>query len=291
MHSWLELLRVKQWYKNLLVFLPLIFVGKLFNLNDFLLLTAAFISLCLASSSGYIINDIKDRYIDKNHPEKRLRPIASGKIALWKAEAIAFLLFALGLLISSFLSLWFMYSLIALFLMMSLYTFWLKKEAFADIIAIAFDFVIRAGSGAFVINVEVSPWLILCVFFLGFFLAAGKRLSEMQILSGKAVLHRHSLAEYTQDMNKILFTISAVLLIMSYSLYSFMSIHPFLILSMPFALYTILRFLLLANSGAIAVGYPASAFKDRRIITGAFLWIIAVIIVIYAYGQPIIARP
>ncbi|MBU2637812.1 MAG: UbiA family prenyltransferase [Nanoarchaeota archaeon] len=284
MFIWLELLRLRQWYKNLLVFLPLIFVGQLFDYKGLLLLSVAFVALCFVSSAGYIINDIKDGQLDKKHPEKRMRPIASGKIALWKALLSAILLILASLLISAFLSPLFLFSVIALFLMMCLYTFWLKKEAFADIIAISSDFVIRAVSGAFVINVTISPWIILCVFFLGLFLAAGKRLVESQVLSAKSIQHRSSLKDYTPEMNKTLFIISAVLLVMSYSLYSFMSIYPLLIFSMPFALYTILRFLLLANSGAIALGYPLSAFKDRRMIIGALLWVITLIIVIYALG-------
>ena len=284
MNTYLGLLRVKQWYKNLLVFLPLTFIGGLFDSTSFLLTLAAFISLCFISSAGYIINDVKDRELDKKHPEKKLRSIASGRISLWTALAIALLLLAVALSIAFFISNLFTYGVIALFLMMLLYTLWLKKETFADIITISFDFVIRAVSGAFVIAVSISPWIILCVFFLGLFLATGKRLAESQVLLKKAMQHRRSLTDYTPEMNKTLFIISAVLLIMSYSLYSFLSIHPLLIFSMPFALYTILRFLLLANSGTIALGYPFSVFKDRRILIGVVLWIITVIAVIYVMG-------
>jgi len=277
----LELLRTKQWYKNLLVFLPIIFAEHLFRLSELALTALGFVALCLVSSSGYIINDIVDIEADRKNPEKRSRPIASGKIKVSTALIISIVLLFFSVFIAAALSEWFLYSVIALFLLNGVYSFGIKNVAFADMLFIATNFVIRAASGAFITGLRISPWLILCTFFLSLFLATGKRVSELNLLKTKAYTHRVALKGFAPKIADSLLTISTTCLLMSYSLYSFMSIYPLLILSLPFALYVIFRYLFLIYSGARTARHPEEVFKDIHITIGMALWLAVTLLVIY----------
>ncbi len=280
-----HLLRVKQWYKNLVIFLPLFFVGMLFDLNGFLLSLAGFFSLCLASSATYVINDIKDRDKDKLHPEKKARPIAAGKVSVLAAAITAAVLFVMAVVLAYFLSTGFMFMVLLLFGLSQLYTFWLKNEALADVLLLSINFVIRAISGTFIIDASISPWLVLCTFFLSLFLASGKREADLAVMKGeKAVAHRKVLKYYTLEVTRTLTGIAATLLIIAYSLYSFLSQYPQLLFTLPIAFYVTLRFLFLIRSGSFIARHPENAYKDWRMSLGVALWLIVVLFMIYFWG-------
>lgn len=276
-----RLVRVKQWYKNLLIFLPLIFSINLFNLNLFTLTLLGFISLCLISSSNYIFNDIVDRKKDKYHPEKKNRPIAAGKIDIFSASLIAILLAFASLYLAYTLSLIFMYSVIALFLLTQLYSFYLKNEAFADVLLIAVNFVVRSISGAFIINVEISPWLILCPFFLAMFLAIGKREADSRLLGKNGKNHKAVLEIYTLEITQYLMNISVGLLIISYSLYAVSSNYLRLLITLPFCLYVIMRYYYLVRTGSEIGRHPHKVINDTKIMIALFLWLLSVFISLY----------
>ena len=277
----MKLLRVHQWYKNLLIFLPIIFSGNLFNL-DFLEVTAlGFIALCLISSSQYIINDIKDIKRDRKHPEKRLRPIAAGKIKIFPALLLTIVLLGAGLLISYRLNVLFGEAVTLLVIISLLYTFWLKNEIIADVLAISINFVLRAISGAFLIKVEISPWLILGVFFLAWFLVIGKRHAEVIFLRRKADKIRKTLAGYTKELTYALMLIATTLLVMCYALYSFFSQHTGLLITIPFALYTIFRYFMLVVRGDKIARHPERAVMDGKLFLSALLWALITFVIIY----------
>lgn len=277
----LDLIRIKQWYKNLLVFLAILFSGNLFNLSYLNTCLIGFFALSFMSSTNYIINDIKDRKKDRLHPEKQLRPIASGNISLNKAIIIAIILFSISLIFSSVLGFKFIYLILLLFVLTQVYSFFLKNIIFADILTIAILFVIRSISGAYLINVEISPWLILCPFFLSIFLSVGKRHAEILLLKENSYKTRSVLKDYTKDITNSLMTISTTLLIISYALYSFQSIQKNLILTMPLALFIIFRFHYLIISGSIIARHPEYVIKDKPMIISIILWIISIITIIY----------
>ena len=270
--DYLKLIRPKQWYKNLLVFLPIIFVGKIFDMNLLLLTILGFVSLCLISSANYIINDIIDLKKDRPHPEKKNRPLASGQIKIWQAVVLFACFTAASVYVALGLPRLFLYSVIALFALTQLYSIWLKKEMFADIIVIGVNFVIRAISGAFIINVTVSPWLIVGVFFFAMFLAAGKRHAELLFLGERATVHRATLKQYTKELTSALMVLTTALLIIAYSLYSFFSEHKNLFLTLPFAIYAIFRYFNLVYSGSPIARHPEKVFGDVRMIVAMFLW-------------------
>ena len=272
MLDFIKIARPHQWYKNLLVFLPIIFVGKLFDLNLLLLTALGFVSLCAISSANYILNDIIDAKKDRMHPEKKNRPIASGRVKVWQGAVLFAILAVASVYIALTLPKLFLYSIIALFALTQLYSLWLKKEVFADIVVIGVNFVIRAASGAFIIDVKISPWLIVGVFFFAMFLAAGKRHAELLFLGEKAMAHRATLRQYTKELTGSLMILTTALLIMAYSLFSFFSEHKNLFLTLPFAIYAIFRYFHLVYSGSAVARHPEKVFGDVRIIIVMILW-------------------
>jgi 4-hydroxybenzoate polyprenyltransferase len=260
-----KLMRIAQWYKNLVIFLPIIF-AKYLLLDGIWKTFLGFIALCLISSANYAINDIIDRKADRKNPEKKSRPVAAGKISVPSAWLLAAVLGISAFVISVFLLRAFMFSVAALFLLTLAYSLWLKHEAFADVIVISANFVIRAVSGVFITNVRLSPWLILCPFFLALFLAVGKREAEAKKLGKNAVSHRENLSVYTPGLTKALTGISATLLIISYSLYCFLSIYPQLLYTIPLAVYMIFRHLYLIDIGSEVARNPEKIFSDKRMV-------------------------
>jgi len=240
-----------------------------------------FALLCFISSSSYIINDLADQKKDQLHPEKRTRPIASGKISKSLAVFISIMLAIVSLSAAFYLSRGFFITLAILFILTQLYTFFLKQEPFIDIITIAINFVLRAVSGAVLINVETSPWLIICVFSLSLFLSTGKRFGDILYLKEKAYETRAVLKYYSKDVAQFLMTLTTVILILSYALYSFLGVHKNLILTLPFAFYVILRYTSLVYSNSIIARHPEMIYNDYKLILGILFWSLATIIIIY----------
>ena len=277
-----NLIRVRQYYKNLLVFLVLIFAGLAFDLNAIGLTLLGFVSLCFISSTNYILNDIFDVEADKKHPEKKNRAIASGKISVFWAGVLAAIFAVVSLVIAWFLSENFFYLIIFLFMFTQIYSIYLKNQIFLDIIAIAINFVIRAVSGALILGVVASPWLISCAFFLSLFLAIGKRKGDLILLGKDAVNHKKVLKYYTKELLDKLLIIVIALLFASYSLYSFLGEYPMLI-TLPIVFYVILRYLYLIEENSMIIRSPGKVYKDKGILIGIIIWILLSIFLIYIY--------
>lgn len=279
--KYLKLLRPQQWYKNLLVFLPLLFSGNLLNLTAIGQSLLAFVSFCALSSATYVINDYVDRNKDKLHPEKSKRPIASGKIGRISALLLVLLLAAIGFGTALLLPNKFLIAALGYFTLSQLYTAWLKHEAFADILTIAVNFVIRATAGAFAINVWVSPWLILGVFFLALFLVLGKRKSEIILLQEKANTQRKTLASYTPEIVSRLSTLTTTALVVCYTLFVFFGEHTLLYINLPIALYAIFRYESFVSTGNIIARQPEHIFTDWRMMATMIIWGLLTIGVLY----------
>ncbi len=278
-----SLVRVRQWYKNLLVFLALFFSGQLFVASEFLLLSLAFLSLSFVASSYYIINDLIDLKKDSLHPEKKHRPLASGRISTLWAIFLVFLCLFAGLWLAFSITLLFFYFALLLFFVSVLYSIFLKKILFADVLTIAVLFVLRAISGAFVIGVVISPWLILCPFFLALFLALGKRHADLLLLGPvkKAVRTRKVLGQYTLELTSSMMLLATSLLVISYALYSFLSPYNFLLYTLPFALFVVFRYYALVQQGSPIAREPGFFFKDWQLVVGVVLWLALTYLLIY----------
>lgn len=276
----IKLCRPEQYYKNLVIFLAIIFSGNLLRIDMLFRVSIGFLVFCLISSACYIINDIKDRRLDKLSKDKLARPIASGRVSIFEAVLLAAGLFFISILIASYLNANFLIAVISFFAISQLYTFFLKSELFLDIIAIATNFVIRALAGGSVIDVWVSPWLITGIFFLALFLATGKRKSE-KLFSGKNYAHRPVLAKYSGSLLDNLLQINTAILILAYALYCFLGPHQILLITLPIVLYAILRYLYLVNSGSEIARNTAKIFTDTRINLSLTIYLIITFIVLY----------
>ncbi|MBN2111669.1 UbiA prenyltransferase family protein [Candidatus Woesearchaeota archaeon] len=283
-----SLLRVHQWYKNLLVFLPIVFGQQISNIPALEKTIFAFFSLCFASSAYYIINDIIDRKKDIHHPEAHKKYIAKGDVSVFAASVLMLVLLLLSFGIAYTISVQFIYFVIALFALAVVYSAWLKDEIFVDVIVISANFVLRAVSGAFVVitagrpYIQVSPWLLICTFLLALFLAVGKRDSELIALGKNAGKYKKVLKYYTPQMTSAVLIVSTSALLISYLLYSFQSFNRMLMFTAPFAVYVIFRYLYLVYSGSKIPLSPGRFYKDGRLVIGALLWVVSVLYVIYA---------
>lgn len=276
-----RLLRMRQWYKNLVVFSPIFFGEHLFVAEKLAITFAAFIALCLVSSGNYIINDIVDRKRDAVHPEKRVRPIASGLVSPTSGLVYAVFLFGVGLLVGWLLGPWFFSGLLALIVLTSAYTLYLKHEVFVDILLISVNFVIRTAAVVFPLRISLSPWLILCPFFFALFLAAGKRHADVLLLKSEGASHKRVLQYYTPEITRVLMTITTTMLIVSYALYIFSLDNLLVFLTLPFVLYAVFRWYMHVFGGEDLSRHPECAIRDYRLIGAAVA--VAVIFLIALY--------
>lgn len=277
----LDLLRTRQWYKNLLVFLAVIFSGSLFIQAAWTSAFVAFAAFCALASSSYIINDIADRERDALNPEKASRPIASGSVSVVTASSLAVLIAIFGFWLAALLPKSAFIIAVSYYLLCQFYTFWLKHEPFADVLTIAVNFVLRAVAGAAAINVVASPWLITGIFFLALFLILEKRRGELMLLGKHAARSRESLKGYTLVLLDRLSMTATVCLVMSYTLFVFFGSHPGLYITLPVALYAIFRYEKLASEGSVIARHPEKVFTDARMVASMVVWLVLTLLVLY----------
>jgi 4-hydroxybenzoate polyprenyltransferase len=285
----LKLIRIPQWIKNLFVFVPLVFSLNLFHTDYLLISIKAFIVFCLTSSIVYIINDITDAEADRAHPKKKNRPIASGKISPGQGGVIAVVLAAVVAILCINLNLSFVLLLILFFLINVLYSLKLKHVVLLDIFSIAAGFLIRVLSGAVVISVAVSSWLILTTMFISLFLAVMKRHSELEIVeNGSNIETRKVLAFYSLNFADQLATVAAAGVIICYALYtvSERTITVFktenLIYTTPFVVFGIFRYMYLVYMNKQGENTTKILVSDMQMTVTVALYIIVTLMIIYS---------
>ncbi|WP_159881726.1 decaprenyl-phosphate phosphoribosyltransferase [Paenibacillus puerhi] len=274
-------LRPKQWSKNLLVFSALIFSVDRVQLWSLQANVQAFILFCLVSGCVYIFNDYMDREADRHHPEKRKRPMASGRLN--PQTALAFGVFLLILSLSAAFIQQVLFGLVlSLYGVLNIaYSLKLKHVVILDLMIIASGFVIRAIGGGLVIGVSFTPWFLLCVFLLSLFLAIGKRRHELLLLESSKASHRQVLEHYSEPLLNQMSGIVTTLCIMCYSLFTFMSGRTvYLMWTIPFVLYGIFRYLYLIHVLGKGGKPDALLFEDKGILTTVVLFGAAVIIIL-----------
>src|SRR3989344_400629 len=278
--DWVKVMRPEQWYKNLLVFLAVFFSFNLFNFNKLALSFFGFIILIILSSANYAVNDITDRKNDLQDVSKKSRLIASRKVPVRNAAIFSIILFSAGLYLSYLISLKFFLLMLLFVVLSTAYSFYLKKEIFADILLISVNFAIRAAAGAVIINVYISPWLILCPFFLSLFLSVGKRRVELADLGKRAVMHRNTLLYYTEEMTAALMIITTAVLIVAYTFYT-LTVDYELILTLPVVLYAIFRYFQFIYTNSKIARNPELVLTDKRFAAALILWIVITFAVLY----------
>jgi 4-hydroxybenzoate polyprenyltransferase len=282
----LKTMRPRQWTKNGFIFFALIFDKQLFLLGPFLRTLAGFFLFCLISSSVYLFNDISDVEADRNHPVKKFRPIASGQLPIGVAWAAALLLIIVALPLAYLLSPAFMLVLVTYLVINLLYSRWLKHVPILDVMIIAFGFVLRVAAGVTLITVErFSPWLYMITLLFSLYIGLGKRRAEISLLSQGAGAHRRVLDGYTLPLLDQYITIVSGTTIIAYSLYTFFAPNlpenHTMMLTIPFVIYGIFRYLQLIQIGNAAGSPDEVALKDRPLQITMVLWVLAVIAVFY----------
>lgn len=273
-------MRPRQWYKNLVIFIGIVFSLKLLNLSLWIDVIAAFAVFCVLSGSLYLINDVIDVEKDKNHPKKRNRPIASGKLKTRDALISAVILIIIALGVSYLINILFIAAALAFFVLILVYSLFLKHLIIVDMMIISTGFVIRAIAGCIAVGVLVSSWLIICAFLLALFLAIGKRRHELVVLGKNAGNHRKILDGYSTEMLDQMMNITTSALIMSYSIYAFFTGKIFIMVTIPFAFYGLFKYIYMVHTENFG-GEPEMLFKDKGMLLSMALWAILVIAVLY----------
>ena len=238
--DYIKLIRPKHYLKNILIFLPLIFSGHFFNIELLKISLFGFFSFCMAASTIYIVNDIKDREKDKMHDIKKNRPIASGKISVKKAVVLSIITFIIAMFFQFLTQKIFGFIFVVLYVIMNIaYSFKLKDIPLIDISIIVIGFLIRVLYGAYLINVEVSNWLLLTVISISFYLALGKRRNEIKKNGSNS---RKVLKYYTVDFLDKNMYLSLTLALTFYPLWCNDNVNEKLIWTVPLAIMTCMKY-------------------------------------------------
>ncbi|MFH1908324.1 MAG: decaprenyl-phosphate phosphoribosyltransferase [Chloroflexota bacterium] len=283
----LQTMRPRQWTKNVFIFGALVFDQQLFRPGAALQTAAGFALFCLISSAVYIFNDIADLEADRQHPQKKQRPLPSGKLPKGAAWAAGGLLLLITLPISYLLAPAFAAVLLAYFLMMLAYSKWLKHIPILDVLVIAAGFVLRVHAGVTLITVErFSPWMYVVMTLLALYLGFGKRRAELALLAGNANSHRRVLEGYTIPLLDQFITIVSGTTIVAYSLYTFFRPEApgnhTLMLTIPFVVYAIFRYLYLIQVKHAGGAPEDILLSDRPMQIAILLWGLTVLAVFYA---------
>jgi 4-hydroxybenzoate polyprenyltransferase len=283
----IKTMRPRQWIKNGFIFFALIFDRQLFLTEPFLRTVVGFFLFCLVSSAVYLFNDIADVDADRNHPEKKNRPIASGKLPIRAAWVSALLLTVIAIPLGYWLSPFFALILAAYLGINLLYSRWLKHVSILDVLIISSGFVLRVAAGVVLIYpVErFSPWLYMITILFSLYIGLGKRRAELNLLAHGASAHRKVFEGYTIPLLDQYITIVSGMTIIAYSLYTFsapnLPENHTMMLTIPFVVYGIFRYLQLIQIGHAAGSPDEVALKDRPLQFTVLLWGLAVIAIFY----------
>ncbi len=280
-------MRIRQWTKNVFVLSPLLFSLHLLDPAALLHSVIGFFLFSLIASSIYILNDIVDADVDRSHPVKRLRPIASGSLSMGYASWSVAVLFAVSIGLAMYVHRGFAFVLIGYFALNVVYSYVLKKAVIIDVMTIAASFVLRIVAGAIIIDVPISEWLLICTSLLALFLGFSKRRHEITVLESDAHIHRPVLLEYsTYFLDQMISLVTASTLI-CYILYTVDddTVVKFgsktLLYTTPFVLYGLFRYYYLVHQKKTG-GDPTSEFlSDIPLLANVVLWAAAVVVILY----------
>jgi len=280
-------LRPKQWFKNLLVFAGLVFSRNLFDLTNFVRSLGGFVAFCLLSGAVYLVNDLVDVDKDRLHPLKRFRPIASGRLTPGAAKVLAAVAAALALAGGFALDWRFGVIGLSYFLMQLAYSFKLKHMVVLDVMTVAAGFALRAVAGTVLVHVMISSWLFVCSILFALFIALAKRRHELLFLEGGGTAHRAVLENYSEALLDQMMAVATSSTIIAYCLYTIapettakFGTHN-LILTVPFVLYGIYRYLYLVYRKEMGGAPERVLLTDVPLMADVLLWMASVVAAIY----------
>jgi 4-hydroxybenzoate polyprenyltransferase len=275
-------MRPRQWTKNGMVLVAVICAQRLTDVRAVALSLLAVLLFCLVSGVVYLVNDLVDLERDRRHPVKCNRPLASGRLqprtAILAIGVIWFSSLAIAAVVSPVFAV-----VVSAFVALNLaYSLYLKNIVLLDLFGIAGGFLLRAAGGAWIIGVQVSPWLYLCTLVGALFIGLGKRRHELLLLQGSAALHRKILSEYTTEFLEELISMMASALLVSYALYTYFAYHTHAMMAtIPFAIYGIFRYLFLVHVKRTGGAPEELLLQDRPLLIDLALWVLATIGILY----------
>lgn len=305
MFHFIEVARPRLWVKNLGLFLPVFIVGKVFDVAIFPTIIVGIISFCFLSSSNYILNDILDAATDKKHPLKRNRPIANNTITIEHAIFAALLFGFLGLLLAFFVNQSFFLLAVLFVIIHHLSYFFFRKMPVLDVLAIGSGYLLRIMAGEQAAGITMSVWLFLAILSASLLMAIGKRRHELSMVKE---ISKSNKDFHTDDFiysEKILDSYVAVFASSSFIAYTYFTFltgpvtegllfrgytefmlqlldRKWMMITVPFVLYGIMRYLQLVYSGK---GILAKVImSDYPLLVSGFLWIVSIFFVVYGIG-------
>jgi decaprenyl-phosphate phosphoribosyltransferase len=283
----IRLMRIKQWVKNLFLFVPTFFAGHLFEFTEMFRLAGGALAFSLVASGIYVINDYKDREIDKLHPRKKTRPIASGEVSESLAKVLMVVLLGTGLIWSFFIEINFFYLLTAYTLLNIGYSMGLKNIAILDLFIVAFGFLIRVYSGGVIVGITITDWLAVMILLLALFLVTAKRRDDLVIRSETGESVRKASSSYNLEFINSIITLLSAVIIVAYIMYTvspavaqnFKSRHLFM--TTVFVIAGIMRYLQITFVEQDSGSPTSILYKDKFILITILGWIISFYIIIY----------
>lgn len=281
----IKLSRPKQWMKNAFIFAPLFFSFKFNDTEMWLLAIIAFVAFILIASAVYIFNDISDKKNDSQHPEKKRRPIASGKISITTAAVMAFIYIIMAFWVLQFLPAQCQVIAIIYITINIIYTLYIKKIAIADVMTISSGYVLRVLLGASAISVVTSPWIIVSTYLLALFLSFCKRYNELEIVSQSKKI-RSSLLAYDPVLLQTLIGISCVSALLCYVIYTVeldrVSDSSKLVYTSVFVIFGLFRYLQLLYVSKKGQEPETILLSDKPMIINIIVWLL---VTLYLLGN------
>jgi len=282
----IKTMRPKQWAKNVFLLAAIVFDRKLTNTDAMLNTILGIIVFSLVASVVYIINDIADAEADRQHPTKRNRPIAAGKLPLRVAWVSAILLLLVSVPVALWLSPAFAFIVLLYLVLNLLYSKWLKHVVLLDIILLASLYVIRVAAGVALIDVvRFSPWIYIFTTFLALLMGTGKRRAELSEIADGPNNQRRVLDGYTLTFLDQLITLASGMTIITYSLYTFsapnLPTNHAMMLTIPFIMYAIFRYQYLLQVNGTGSAPEEVVLSDRPLQIAIALWGLTVLVVFY----------
>lgn len=288
MRPLLRALRPAQWTKNLFVLAPLVFARGLLEGDLIVRSLMAFAAFCAAASAVYLLNDLRDRDADRQHPLKKNRPIASGALSAGTASAAAGVLAAAALASGALLG-WHFALVVAVYLLLNIgYSMGLKRVVILDVMIVGMGFVLRVLAGGVAVDVALSRWLLLCTIFVSLFLVLSKRRHELVLLADEAARQRLVLEHYSATFLDQMINVVTASTVVSYALYA---VAPeteqkydtnYLVYTIPLVLFGIFRYLYLTYQSRNPRNPTEAMLRDAPFLINLALWGLAVTGIVYA---------
>lgn len=285
--SVVKLIRVKQWVKNLFLFIPSFFAGNLFELSEIQSLLLGALAFSFVASGIYVLNDYQDRDLDRLHPKKKFRPIASGDINGTTAWILVVVFAGSGLFLASLLNFTF-FCLVAVYFVINIaYSYGLKNVAIVDLFIVASGFLLRVYGGGVLAHLEITHWLSLMVLLLSLFIIVAKRRDDLIIQAETGGILRKSSQAYNLEFINSCLTLVSAVTIVAYIMYT---VSPevterfnsdYLFITTIFVIAGVMRYLQITFVEKKSGSPTAILFKDKFILFTIISWVISFYIIIY----------